>query len=282
MAKPVSVTTLPAKKGRKARPLLPSGHPVRFRLIQKLGWTGVAALLGVGFIAGLYWYVLQQDWHNILPFLPKGTSAKTWWDDGMGFITSPNWRNGVWRHGVRDKAEPEAWAIVGGILLGSSYKSRRVIKLPYLALGALVMFALVVLGALFITWFTNFGPGKHMPNQYQLQDILLGLIVGHVLHYLWMPMANSIRYQVVSLSLHRTAAVPLWVSLPIAPPGWREMWAQLKADGVTPATLEKEDKHKQSRYLVPLAVLVFLVIAVTGCLAKYAFAHGAHIPVLNP
>lgn len=289
MAKAAPVTLAPGKKPKKVYPVLPSGHHIRFRRTQKLSWGLMAGVLGVGFVAGLYFIGLQLDWHNIFPFLPRGTSAKAWWDGGMGFIHNKDWANGIWRHGVRDKAEPEAWAIVGGILLGSSYKSRHIIKVPFLILGGLFMFAAVIAGALFITWMTYFGPIKHLDTQWQnIAGIVLGFAVGHALHYMWMPMANSIRYQLVSLSLHRTTATPTWVALPIAPPGWREMWAQLKADGVGPKSLKaaaeaaKENKHKQSRYLVPLGVLVFLLIAVVGILAKYPIAHGVAIPILNP
>jgi hypothetical protein len=270
------------KKGKKTYPLLPSGHPIHFRKTQKLAWGLMAGVLGVGFIAGLYFLGLQIDWHNVFPFVPRGTSAKAWWDNGMGFITSPNWKNGIWRHGVRDKAEPEVWAIVGGILLGASL-SRHVIKLPLLVLGGLLMFAAVIAGALLITWFINFGPGKHLNNAHNWQDFVLGFLIGHAIHYAWMPMANSIRYQLVSFKLHRTTDVPVWVRLPLAPPGWRDMWSLLKAEGVGPVSLKKkEDKYKQSRYVVPLLVLIFLLIAVVGILAKYPIAHGVHIPVLNP
>jgi hypothetical protein len=283
----VAKAAAPALQGEKKRkkkvyPNLPSGHQIHFRKTQKLIWGGLAAVLGVGFIAGCYFLGLQIDWHNVFPFLPKGTTLKLWWDNGMGFIHYKDWANGIWRHGVRDKAEPEMWAIVGGILLGSSYKSRHVIKVPFLILGGLIMFALVIAGALFITWMTYFGPIKHLDSQWQnIAGIVLGFAVGHALHYMWMPMANSIRYQLTSRSLQHTMSVPLWVSLPLAPPGWRDMYSQLKADGVTP-TKVKEDKHKQSRVLVPLGVLIFLLIAVVGILAKYPIAHGVHIPVLNP
>jgi len=279
---PEASSNPPAKKARKTHPKLPSGHPIHFRRTQKLIWTALAGILGVGFIAGLYYLGLQLDWHNVFPFLPKGTTAKNWWDGGMGIIHDKDWD--IWRHGVRDKAEPEAWAIIGGILLGSSYKSRHVIKWPLLAFGGLVMFALVIAGALFITWATYFGPVKHLNPQWQnLAGIALGFAVGHVLHYMWMPMANSIRYQLVSFSLARTTSTPLWVALPVAPPGWREMYAQLKADGVTPDTMKAaKNNHKQSRWLVPLAALLFLLVAVVGILAKYPIAHGVAIPILNP
>ena len=266
---------------KKARPLLPSGHPVRSRKGQQLIWQGLAALFGVGFVAGLYWLGLQQDWHNVFGFLPKGTSAKTWWDNGMGFIHSRDWSNGIWRHGLRDKAEPIAWAIAGGILLGSS-KSRYIIRLPLLIASFITMFALVVAAALFITWFTFFGPARHLSGQWQnLVGIGVGLLAGQALHRLWIPVANCIRYQLISLSQHRSTAAPLWVILPIAPPGWREMWTDLKNEGVTPAKLKAEAGHK-ARYIVPLLVLLFLFIAIVGDLAKYGVARGVHIPVMNP
>lgn len=270
-------------KPKKVHPSLPSGHPIHFRRSQKLMWGLLAGVLGVGFVAGIYFIGLQFDWHNLFPFLPKGTSLKAWWDGGMGFIHSKDWD--IWRHGVRDKGEPEFWAIVGGILLGASLKSRHVIKWPLLVLGGMIMMVLVVLGALAITWITFFGPVKHLNPQYQnIAGILVGLAIGHALHYMWMPMANSIRYQLVSFSLRRTDSVPLWVTLPLAPPGWREMYSQLRAEGAG-AELQKarrENKHKQSRWLVPLGALVFLLIAVVGILAKYPIAHGVAIPVLNP
>src|SRR6185312_13809435 len=286
MARPVPLSegenVAPAKgKRKKQYPPLISGHPVRFRRSQKLLWVGIAAALGVGFIAGLYWFGFQQDYHNIFPFLPKGTSLKAWWDNGMGFIHSENWKNGIWRHGVRDKAQPETWAIFGGVLLGAALP-RRPVGMVWLILGALVMFALVIAGALAITWFTVFGPGKHLPDPFNAQDFILGLLVGRILHYLWRPLASSVRYH-LTRNAGKGGGVPLWVTLPLAPPAWRESWSVLKRDGkIKLRSSEKTDKFKQSRIFVPLGVLVFLVIASTGLLAKYGFAHGLHVALLNP
>lgn len=267
---------------KKEYPALISGRPIRFRFTQKLMWIGLAAALGIGFIAGLYWFGFQQDYHNIFPFLPKGTSLKAWWDGGMGFIHSENWKNGLWRHGVRDKAQPEEWALVGSVLLGATLP-RRPVGTVWLVLGGLVMFALVIVGALGITWVTYFGPVKHLSAGWQnIAGIGVGLLVGRVLHYLWLPLANSIRYH-LTRNAGKSGITPLWVTFPLAPPAWRESWSELKRRGeVKLRAQEKKDGFKPSRILVPAAVLVFLVISATGLLAKYGFAHGLHVAVLNP
>ena len=269
-------------KPKKVHPVLyTTGEPIKLRGTQKLLWRVVAALLGVGIVAGLYWYGLQQDYHNIFPFLPKGTSLKAWWDNGMGFITSQNWSNGVWRHGVRDKAEPEMWAIVGGILFGATLPGKP-LRLIWVGLASVLMLILVILGALGITWFTVFGPGKHLPDPFHLQDIILGLLVGQSLHFLWMPVASSIRYH-LTRSAGASGGIPLWVTLPLAPPGMREGWSELKRSGkLRVKVTDKADRFKQSRFIVPVIALLLLIIAVTGDLAKYGFAHGLHVPFLNP
>jgi hypothetical protein len=281
-----TVSTAVAKGRRfsrkKAHPLLISGKPVKFRIAQKLLWIALAIALGTGIIAGFYWYILQQDYHNILPFLPEPTSLKAWWDNGMGFIHSGNWTNGIWRHGIRDKGEPETWALIGGVLLGAS-ASVRIIRTRWLILGGIVLLAAIIAGALAITWFTNFGPGKAWGNPFHWQDLVLGFLVGKLLHILWMPMANGVRYQLLS-NAGRSGNTPLWVSLPLAPPTLRETWSEMKRDGRLKAAQvkAKQDKFRQSRLFVPLVGFALLIIAITGDLAKYPIAHGAHIPFLNP
>lgn len=144
------------------------------------------------------------------------------------------------------------------------------------------MFALVILGALGITWFTAFGPGKHLPDPFSAQDLILGLLVGRVLHYAWLPLASSVRYH-LTRNAGKSGNIPLWVTLPLAPPAWRESWSALKRDGkIRLRASKKTDRFRQSRVLVPLGVLAFLVIASTGLLAKYGFAHGMHVAILNP
>ena len=100
------------KKRKKVHPLLISGKHVKFRRSQQLIWTVLAGLLGVGFIAGLYWLILQQHY----PFMPGSGSLKLFWDNGLnGLIRSPEWAN--YRHGIRDNGEPEFWAMIGAMLV---------------------------------------------------------------------------------------------------------------------------------------------------------------------
>lgn len=265
--------------GRKKKErVLVNGKPIRFRAGQKLIWTALSIALGAGIIAGLYWYGLQQDWHNIFPFLHPGTSAKNWWDNGMGgLIKSAKWP--YYRHGVRDNGEPETWALIGGVLLGSA-TTARAIKWRWLALGGIVLLAAVIAGAVGITWFINFGPGTRLPNPANMQNLVLGLLVGRALHMLWLPMGTSIRYHIVSRTVSNPT-VPVWVRLPLAPPTWREMWSQLRESG-TIKIRERADRFRQSRIFVPLFLALILVVGITGDLAKWGFAHGLHVPFLNP
>ena len=265
------------RRPKAERPLV-NGRPIRFRRLQKLAWVGMSIALGAGVIAGLYWFGLQQDWHNIFPFLHKGTSAKTWWDNGMGgLIKSAKWP--FYRHGVRDNGEPETWALIGGVLLGSA-TTARIIKARWLVIGGLVLLVMVIAGAVGITWFINFGPGTHLPNPVNAQNLILGMLVGRALHMIWAPLGNSVRYQLISRSVSNPG-IPMWVRYPLAPPTWRETWSKLRASGEI-AVRDRADRFRQSRLFIPVMVILILVIAIVGDLAKWGFAHGMHVPLLNP
>lgn len=282
-----TVATGKAKRFSRKKKIYPlvNGKPIRLRGFQQLIWLAVSIALGAGFFAGLYWLGLQQNWHNIFPFLPRTASAKAWWDGGMGFIRNKNWTNGIYRHGVRDNAEPTLWIMVGATLLGKASRRRYVLPGWVLIIAPLLLFALIIAGSLLITWFHNFGPGKHLPDPFSLQTIILAAALGRLLHFAWAPIGNSVRYHVVTRSLRKNTT-PLWVSLPLLPPTWREMWADLKAQGKVLADARAEKKQgrdfHQSRIIIPLMLFAFLVIAIVGDLAKWAFAHGVHVPFLNP
>jgi hypothetical protein len=256
---------------KKTHPLV-QGKPIRFRFFQQLGWTGVAAFFGVGFIAGLYWLGLQQHY----PFLPGTGSAKLWWDSGMGIIHSPMWP--AYRHGVRDNGEPETWALVGGVLLGAASVNAKRIPLKLVPVAALVLLAFIVAFATGITWVTDFGPLKNWSDIFSWQQLLLGVIAGRILHYMWKPVGASIRYHMVTSSL-RKGIVPLWVTLPLRPPAWRELWQQLKDAGtIKVETTAQAEKHRAVRVMTSLGIFLFVVIAIVGILAKYAVGHGISIP----
>jgi hypothetical protein len=272
------------KKAKKKRPLV-NGHPIHFRRTQQLVWTGLSILLGAGFIAGLYWLVLQQNYlplFHLLGFHPHVSgSLKLWWDNGMGgLVRSVRWV--FYRHGVRDGGEPALWTMVGATLLGKASTHPRLLPGWMLALAPVLLLTLIVLGTLGITWLTQFGPLSHVPNPLSWQEIALGALLGRMLHFLWAPIGNTVRYRVADNAAAR-AGVPLWVRRPLLPPVWRELWAELRAryeaSGVS--LKERTDKHRQSVVLVPAIVTVFLIIAIIGDLAKWGVAHGLHIPGMN-
>jgi hypothetical protein len=254
--------------------VLVNGKPIRLRRTQQGIWTGLSILLGAGFVAGLYWLVLQQHYS----FMPGSGSLKLWWDNGLnGLIRSPDWP--AYRHGVRDGGEPAVWAMVGAILLGKANRNARLLPTWLLIIAPVVLLALIVAGTLGITWLTHFGPLSHVPNPLSWQQLVLGLLLGRALHFIWSPIGNTIRYRITANAAVRNE-VPVWVRYPLLPPAWREQWAMLReefrAKGLS--LKEREDRYRQSKVLAPLAVSAFLIIAIIGDLAKWAVAHGVQIP----
>jgi hypothetical protein len=255
------------------------GHKIHFRKTQQGIWIGMSILLGSGFIAGLYWIILQQRY----PFLPGSGSLKNWWDDGMGFIHSGNWD--AYRHGIRDGGEPAAWTLIGATLLGKVKFRERMLSLKWLFPAMILLLACIIAGTVGITWVTHFGPLSHVGDTFSWQQLLLGVILGRVLHLLWAPIGNTIRCHIITTAV-MTGNVPLWVRFPLLSPTWREGWAERKQEtssvSQAKAALPDEEHHHIMRWVVPLTVFVFVFIAVVGNLAKYGVARGAHIPVMNP
>ena len=265
-------------KTKKTRPLV-NGHKIHFRRTQQLIWTGLSIALGSGFIAGLYWLLLQQHY----PFMPGSGSLKLWWDNGMGLIHSGHWD--AYRHGIRDGGEPAAWTLIGATILGKVKTGGRILSLGWLAPAALLLLALIVAGTVGITWLTHFGPLSRVSDVGSWQQIILGVALGRVLHLLWNPIGNTVRYHIISRSA-LASNIPLWVRLPLLPPTWREAWAELKANpslirAARQALQDSKSRHVL-RWVIPAAVSLFVFVAVVGNLAKYGVAHGAHIPVMNP
>lgn len=292
--------TIPAKwrfgakrEARKRKhPALPSGRPIRFRAFQQLIWVGMSILLGAGFIAGLYWLFFEQRYH----FLGLNISLKNWWDGegpwasrgGMGFIKSPHWD--AYRHSIRDLGEPALWIMIGATVLGKikvldrsgQIRKPRLVPKWGLLFGPLALLCLLIAGAVAISYETTVGALSHGSDPLSYKEIVLGAALGRLLHYLWMPFGNTIRWTTISRSVIK-GRTPLWVTLPLMPPTWREAWSVMDAADTNP-TLPKEDRTGWKRFVPPMKVVVpvglflFVVIAVIGDLAKYAVAHGVAIP----
>jgi hypothetical protein len=254
-------------------PPLVLGKPIRHRRLQQLVWVGMSVLLGAGFVAGAYWLGLQQDYHAL--HLPFG-SAKNWWDSGMGFIHSGRWPD--YRHGIRDDGEPAVWTMVGATVLGKARASARLLPLWLLPIAVVTLIAAIIAGALGITWLIYFGPLSHVSDTASWQQIVLGVLLGRILHYAFAPVGATVRYHLVAHSALGSGGVPLWVRKPLMPYEWRVLWCKLRGRAeTTPA-----QGGTTMRVLVGAGVVLFLFVAIVGNLAKYAVAHGLHIPVMNP
>lgn len=256
---------------KKKYPLV-NGRLIRFRRFQQLIWAALSALLGAGFVAGLYWLSFEQRY----AFLPGSGSATLWWHNGMGgLIRSPRWDD--YRHAIRDNGEPALWVMVAATLLGTATGRPRVLLRSWmLALAPLFLLVALIAGAVGIAWITVVGPLSHVSDTFSWQQLVLGAILGRVLHFAWAPTGSTIRYRITSGAAARTG-IPLWVTLPLLPPEWRESWAELRST-MSGSLKERTDKYRQSRVVIPLMILVFLFIAIVGNLAKYVIAHGGHIP----
>ena len=100
------------------------------------------------------------------------------------------------------------------------------------------------------------------------------MILGRVLHFAWAPIGGTIRNKIVLHSVE-AGGTPLWVSLPLLPPAWRELWAEMTM-GITRAVTPGKRQHHIG--VVLLVILVFLIIAIIGTAAKYGAPHGYLLP----
>ncbi len=242
-----------------------------------LFWTGMAALLGPGFFAGLYYALFQQRWYiHIGSFSHTFVYLKNWFDGGMGIFGHVSKADyAIWRHGVRNEGEPAFWAVLGVMLLAKVKAGAKPVSKLTLAVMPLVMLIAITGGALAITWVISFGPLHHVNDRFQWQQIILGLTLGHLLHIIWAPTGRTIRMYLVERSAGMT---PLWVILPLAPPPWREQWAELAGD-----KLARREKHPRWLiFSVFMASFLFVLIAIGGDLAKYWISRGNHVPYMNP
>ena len=285
-------TAAAPEKGKAYKYPLVNGHKIHLRKVQMTVWGVIlSTLLFAAAVAGVYYLGFQQDYHNLFTFLPAGTSAKGWWDGGMGIIHSGNWP--LYRHGWRNQIEPAAGTIgVLTFLFGvkANSKNKKVHGLPtLLGLGVAL---LVVASALAFaeTWAIYFGIPDHFNHGHPLPkypeiavSIVLGIVLGKILHYIWLPAAATIQYHMVEGPISR-GQTPLWVRFAMAPPTLRERFADLQ-DKVNKKQVTLSQKDNPSglfRVTLSLGLLVFLLLAVVGNIAKYVIARGTHVPILYP
>jgi hypothetical protein len=68
-----------------------NGKRIEFRWEQMLAWSVAAGIAGACLVAGVYFLVLQVDWHvHIGAVKFQVVNLKPWWDGGMGLFHSGN------------------------------------------------------------------------------------------------------------------------------------------------------------------------------------------------
>lgn len=304
----------------RKHPLLITGKPVRFRLVQVIYWGTAIALFGAAIIAGLYFNVLEMPWH--IPFGPDSLqdhvyTLKAAWD---GWNPMP--RLGKWtlfRHGYRNDGEPALSTLFvlvitasGGAYVGSKMSGVRLWTTPFLFIVAAFVLITAAVWLQFYglpdAWHHLFGH-HHIYNSHLvkawavLETALFGVIVGRLLKFLWKPIACHLQTLVMELSVDHyfrsgkwvtdsqwKGHTPLWVRFPLAPPGLRETWSETVRKDMESGEAEKlmretESRgHKRHRRLVVTLVLigglVLVYLAASGIIAHYLIGTGHYFPYM--
>ena len=263
---------------------LVNGKKIHFRREQMFLWGTILGLLGAGFFAGIYWWFLQQKYGNV--------SAKLWWDNGMGIFHSRSWV--FYRHGERDRLEP-AGATLGilAFLFGVRQNSKAKLHSPlFLAVTGVLLLAFAAAAAAAETWLIYFeapAVNHHHPLltwQTTVLSLVLGIILGKILHYGWMPAAATIQYHLLEgpLSKGRT---PIWVRYPLAPPTLRERFCDLQEklkdpqNKLTIRKMQEERGANRSKWFaiaLSFGILLFFFLAITGLAAKFGGPSGHLLP----
>lgn len=243
---------------------LPSGRTIQFRREQMILWSIVAGLLGAGFVAGLYFGVLEVNWHIF--WLKPG------WD---GLFRSSWWP--TYRHtAFRDIPEP-AFATLGVYTLLAKPRVKPVAtwRIAVTPLAVIVLtLGLGVLG----TYILNYAFGHPVLQTYAIGNLLLGFAIGHVMRYLWQPVGATIRGRIMEAPVDKAAnahTVPKWVKHPVAPPVVREQF--VKMYGKATAVKGNLYDHNRARaWLIGSMVIVFAVVTLIGLYGHYWVGAGHH------
>lgn len=249
----------------------PAGH-IHQRLIQQLAWSAIAAFLLAAFVAGGYYLATQtsntvhSDWNNLFHFA--------------------NWT--IYRHiAARNMLEPELATIgVLTILCKPKYWTVKVSN-ARLALTPFLILALALAANVAFVYLLLRFTGR-VANW---QVLVGGIIIGRVLHKVWAPCGATINAVLLDRSVdaaklraqndssvlfNSDKPVPLWVTLPLAPPTMRERFSWMW-------THDTDIKQRgRLKRLVLAGAVIFVLVTIVGFLARYYIADGHYIPVLVP
>jgi hypothetical protein len=259
---------------------------IRFEREQTVLWSVIAAILGSGFVAGWYFGLFEVNWH-IGSF--ELFNLKPWWDHLFHYAS---WT--LYRHGERDLLEP-AFATMGvkTVMAKAKYWDRPCSRLRLFGTPPLII-ALGVGLATGGVWLLDFG----LPNAWHhfhwqtitapayvshssWQVILLGIVIGLVLHPLWGPVGAELQGRLVNRSVERKAPhEPLWVREPIAPPTMRKRWVASAASFIPGSSSLHVSKWE--RWAVSLLLFAAVLITLLGLLAQHWIGLGHSVPYLAP
>jgi len=279
----------------QAGELLVNGKPVRLRLVQTVIWGAVAAALGSALIAGIYFGVFQVRWYvHVASVHFQIFYLKHWFDSGMGvFNRYKSWV--LYRHGERDLLEPAmATMFVKTLLAKPKWWGIRCGRFRLIATPVLLVALAVGLAAGGV-WLLDFG----LPNAWHAlklgtvtapswishsswQVILLGIVIGLVLHRLWAPVGATIQGFIVDRSVDRfkvssRSNPPVWTRAPISPPVLRERWWQMKEHDISVRV-----RDQASKWLITVLIFVCTILILLGLLAQHWIGLGHSVPYLAP
>jgi hypothetical protein len=260
---------------------LPNGKPVKLRRIQMTVWGAVAAFLGAGFIAGLYFGIFEVNWHVFY--------LKPWWDH---LFTEGWWP--VYRHtAFRDIPEP-AFAAMGvkTLMAAPKYWGKRV-GTARLVITPFVIIALTLILGVAGTWLLNYGLPLHVRNGlswHSAGELILGVVIGLVLHRIWAPVGSTIQGHLSESAAEkglRRRHIPVWVKLPLAPPVVRERfnvnYKLFKAARLNETAPPMDRPSRGKAWAITGIVILFVLITALGIVAHYYVGAGHSLPWLtNP
>jgi hypothetical protein len=264
------------------------GKYIYLRRTQMILWSVVVGAVFAAIVAGGYYALLQTNWHAF--------DLKNWWDSGMGFIHSKSWV--LYRHGLRDLGEPAAatmgvmtllakpkwWTVrVGAVRLATTPVVLVVLAVALIVGGIwLVDFGLPaawhgLFGNYHLTgWFTN-ALGKA-----SFTTLLLGFLIGRVLHRVWAPVGATLQGYAVDRPVDKAKLsdrIPLWVKYPDVPPVIRERFSWTWDHD---ADVKARRPSRATKILMGVLIVLGVLLAFTGFVAHYWIGKGNSFPFLAP
>jgi hypothetical protein len=276
------------------RRILVNGKPIRFRWLQQIIWSFLAANIGALIISALYYLFVELRWHvGSHVFL----NLKSDWDNLFSFR---GWAAD--RHDVRDVYEAVLATLFVRSLLANWRKNDRRAPAWYVAISPIlivvVAFPVVAAGI----WLINYAlpylwhgvlshrvlhNPVHLPHRvawlgtylsgFPWQPVLIGILAGLVAHRVYAPAGNTVQLYFIGRSVDRTrdaiAAgeenpyrhLPRWPW----PPVIRE-----RAAWIMQNDLPVPDRARDIRWAVRIITVVFAALAIYGAYVRYVIAKG--------